>query len=301
LNNFDAQKSRDPSLRSLISRSDRVAMLAGAHDVLSAKLVQRCGCDGVWASSLEIATSRGQVDNDRLTMTDVLSVTTSMAAAVSIPVLVDAGTGWGDDGDVARVVSAFESCGAAGICIEDTAYPKCNSLFEGSRRLTPPLEFAERVSRACDARTSDEFLIVARVEALIAGLGHDEALRRAATYEQAGSDAIVIHAKSRNDEEVVGVVLAWTGSAPLVLIPTMYPWLQIQQLQPLGNVRMVIYANQGLRAAMGATEKAFRQIQHDGHAGGVEQWITPIDELLDLQSQLSREELAAVDPPEDVA
>ena len=297
MSTFDAREPRSPSLRILISRSDRLALLAGAHDVISAKLVERCGWDGVWASSLEIATSRGQVDDDRLTMTDVLCVSSSMASAVSIPVLADAGTGWGDNGDVTRVVSAFESGGAAGICIEDTAYPKCNSLLEGSRGLTPSLEFAERVSRACDARTSDEFLIVARVEALIAGLGPEETLRRAADYERAGADAIVIHAKNRSDEEVLGVVRTWTGSAPLVLIPTMYPELPIQRLQEFGNVCMIIYANQGLRAAMGATEKAFRQIQNDGHAGGVEGWIAPIDELLDLQNQLVRKEEVDVDPP----
>ena len=290
MSSIDNRVSCCPNLRSLISRNGRLTLLAGAHDVLSAKLVERCGCDGVWASSLEIATSRGQVDNDRLTMTDVLTVTSSMASAVSIPVLADAGTGWGDDGDVVHVVSAFESVGAAGICIEDTAYPKSNSLLEGSRQLTPPCEFADRVSRACNARTSDEFLIVARVEALIAGLGPDETLRRADIYEQAGADAIVIHAKTRNDEEVLSVVGAWTGSAPLVLIPTMYPDLSIQRLKSFGNVCMVIYANQGLRAAIGAMEKAFRQIQHDGHAGGVEQWITPIAELLDMQNQLNRKE-----------
>ena len=77
----------------------------------------------------------------------------------------------------------------------------------------------------------------------------------------------------------------------------MYPELPIQRLQEFGNVCMIIYANQGLRAAMGATEKAFRQIQNDGHAGGVEGWIAPIDELLDLQNQLVRKEEVDVDPP----
>jgi phosphoenolpyruvate phosphomutase len=271
-------------------RGGRVALMAGAHDVLSAKLAERCGYDGVWASSLEIATSRGKVDNDRITMTDVLPVAGSMASAVSIPVLADAGTGWGENGDITRVVSAFESLGVSGICIEDTEYPKCNSLLTGSRALTSSSVFAERISRACSARTTSTFQIVARDEALIAGLGVDEALRRSAEYEQAGADAIVIHAKKRDCEEVTAVIRAWTGSASLVLIPTMYPDIPIRRLQNFGNVGMVIYANQGLRAAIGATEKAFRQIQENGHAGGIEKWIAPIDELLEIQHQMISEE-----------
>lgn len=182
--------------RSSLLPGDRVARIAGAHDVLSAKLVERCGFDGVWASSLEIATARGKIDDDRLTMHDLFAVTESMASAVSIPVLADAGTGWGDRGDVADVVTAFESCGAAGICIEDMAWPKCNSLLDRSHALASPVEFADRVTRACQARRSDKFVIIARVEALVAGMGIDEALHRAGRYEKAGADAIVIHAKS---------------------------------------------------------------------------------------------------------
>ena len=248
--------------------------------------MEHCGYDGIWASSLEIATSRGRVDDDRLTMTDVLSVTRSITNAVSIPILADAGTGWGDDGDVTSVVRAFELVGAAGICIEDTAYPKCNSLLSGSRSLTAHDAFAARVAAACAARSGDEFLILARVEALVAGLGIDEALRRAECYAKAGADAIVIHAKTHCCDEVLQVVGSWTGSVPLVLIPTMYPELEVQQLPLRGNVGLVIYANQGMRAAFGTTEKAFRQIRQEGHAGGVEKWIAPIDDLLDLQRQL---------------
>jgi len=298
LDSLDTCRANSPSLRSSISRSDRIVLLAGAHDVLSAKLAERSGSDGIWASSLEISTSRGKVDDDRVTMTDVLCATRSMVAAVSIPVLADAGTGWGDRGDVTGVVHGFELCGAAGICIEDTAYPKRNSLLDGPRDLTPPPEFAQRISRACSARQNHEFLIVARVEALVAGLGHDETLRRAAIYEQAGADAIVLHSKATTDEEVLDVVNAWTGSVPIVLIPTTYPGMPIRRVRQFGNVRMLIYANQGLRAAMWATEKAFRQIRHDRHAGGVEQWIKPVEEVLDLQIQFSQREQSAIDPPD---
>jgi phosphoenolpyruvate phosphomutase len=272
------------------SQKDRVAILAGAHDVLGAQLLERCDYDGVWASSLEIAASHGKIDDDRLTMSEVLSVTAAMAGAVSIPVLADVGTGWGDDGNVSRVVSAFESVGAGGICMEDTAYPKCNSLLPGSRRLSNPTAFAERISTACAARENDAFQIFARVEALVAGLGIEEALRRASFYGRAGADAIVIHAKTRCDKDVIEVVRNWEGSTPLVLIPTMYPDLSIDQIESYGSVRFVIYANQGLRAAMGATETAMRQIQADRHAGRVDQWIAPVDDLLSTQKELLERE-----------
>ncbi len=278
------------SFGSMKSQSDRVAVLAGAHDVLGAQLLERCGYDGVWASSLEIAASHGKIDDDRLTMCDVLSVTAAMARAVSIPVLADVGTGWGDEGDVSRVVTAFESVGAGGICMEDTAYPKCNSLLAGSRRLSNAALFAERISTACSARTNDDFLIFARVEALVAGLGIEEALRRASLYGRAGADAIVIHAKTKCDQEVIEVVRRWEGATRLVLIPTMYPNLSIDQMESYGTVGFVIYANQGLRAAIGATETAMRQIQADRHAGRVDQWIAPLDELLSTQKELLEKE-----------
>jgi phosphoenolpyruvate phosphomutase len=271
-----------------MSRRDSVGMMAGAHDVLSATIVEKCGWDGVWASSLEIAASRGLPDDDQLIMTDVLSVTRAMASAVSLPVLADAGTGWGDDGDVAQVVRAFEASGAAGICIADSTYPKRNSLLVGPHALTPRPDFAKRVSRACDARSNTNFLIVARVEALIAGHGAGEALGRVAAYEESGADAVVIHAKARCSKEVMRVADAWTGAVPLVLIPTTYPELSRQHLSLTGNVRLLIYANHGLRAAMTATERVFRQIRTTGEASGAESWIAPIDDLLALQSNWSR-------------
>lgn len=269
---------------------DRVAMLAGAHDVLGAQLVERCGFDGVWVSSLEIAASHGKIDDDRLTMCEILAVTAAMAGAVSIPVLADVGTGWGDDGDVSRVVRAFESAGASGICMEDTAFPKCNSLLAGSRRLSDPATFAQRISTACAARTNDAFQIVARVESLVAGLGIAETLQRGSRYADAGADAVVIHAKTKCDKQVIEVARRWEHSTPLVLIPTMYPSLSIDQIESYGSVRFVIYANQGIRASIGAAETALRQIQVDRHAGRVDQWIAPLDQLLGTQQELLAQE-----------
>lgn len=267
-------------------RHGQVTVLAGAHDALGAQLLERCGYDGVWASSLEIATSHGKIDDDRLTMNDVLSVTASMARSVSIPVIADVGTGWGDDGNISGVVEAFESVGAGGICMEDTAYPKRNSLLAGSRLLSEAKSFAERVSTAISVRTCTEFLIFARVEALVAGLGIEEALRRASLYELAGADAIVIHAKTRCHDDVMEVVRNWQGTTPLVLIPTKFPNLSIDQMGSCGTVGFVIYANQGLRAAISATESAMRQIQEDRHAGNVDRWIAPIERLLSTQTEL---------------
>ncbi len=275
------------SLREAISQADGIAMFAGAHDVVSALLAERAGYDGVWASSLAIATACGHLDDDRYTMSDVLSTTVAMTRVVKIPVIADVGAGWSADGDVGTIVTAFEAARAAGLCVEETAYPRRNSLYDEQRRLTPMDEFATRISRAVSARLTTEFLILARVEALIAGLGCDETLRRAAAYEAAGADAIVVHSTSLTHDEVEIVARRWTGNVPLALIPTKYPRLPISAFRRIPQAGMLIYANHSLRASMKAMELVLQQIQTDGHAGNVEQWITPVNEVLDLQSRFS--------------
>ena len=196
-----------------------------------------CDYDGVWASSLEIAASHGKIDDDRLTMSEVLSVTAAMAQAVSIPVLADVGTGWGDDGDVSRVVTAFESVGAGGICMEDTAYPKCNSLLAG----IAPLVKLHSIRRThlngmCRRVTVMPFRFSLAWKHSLPGLGSRRRLRRASLYGRAGADAIVIHAKTKCDKEVIEVVRNWEGATPLALIPTMYPNLSIDQMESYGTV-----------------------------------------------------------------
>jgi phosphoenolpyruvate phosphomutase len=144
-------------------------------------------------------------------------------------------------------------------------------------------EFQGKVAAACAARSSEYFTVIARVEALIAGLGQDEALRRGLAYAEAGADAILIHSKQKTPDEILGFVKSWPGKVPLVLVPTAYPQLTEADIAALGNVGLVIYGNHAIRAAVGAMRAVFSQIRADGGIANVDAALPTVESIMDLQ------------------
>ncbi len=126
-------------------------------------------------------------------------------------------------------------------------------------------------------------MVIARVEALIAGWGQEEAQRRANRYVDAGADAILIHSKSSDPGEIIDFVKQWGARAPLVLVPTTYPSLTEKRIEELGKVKMVVYANHPLRAAIRAMEEVLGKIQHDGGIYEVDHLVVPMKHVFDLQ------------------
>ena len=256
----------------------------GARDALEARLVERAGFDFVWSSSLGISASHAVPDASLLGMDQYLKAARSMREAVGIPVLADCDTGYGNERNVAYAVRLFEEAGVAGACFEDKSFPKENSLLpDGRQDLAPLEEFREKIETAVAARRSKEFAVVARVEALVAGWGQEEALRRARTYDAAGADLILIHSRSRSPEEILEFVRRWDGRAPVVLVPTMYPSLTEPKVRALRKVRMVIYANQALRAAVAAQEDVLAEIRRAGGIHTVDSRIAPLGHIFELQ------------------
>jgi phosphoenolpyruvate phosphomutase len=151
------------------------------------------GFDTIWASGLEISAANAVPDANILTMKDYLEAASNINEAVSIPVIADCDTGYGNSNNVIRLVKKYEAAGIAAICIEDKCFPKVNSYIPGRQELAPLMEFVGKIMAAKDAQDSPEFMVIARVEALIAGWGLEEAWRRAEAYAEAGADAILIH------------------------------------------------------------------------------------------------------------
>jgi phosphoenolpyruvate phosphomutase len=268
-----------------------VIRVAGAHDALGAKLAERAGFEAVWSSSLEISASHAVPDADILTMSEFLEPAQAMADAVSIPVVADVDTGYGNANNVIRMVRKFEAAGLAAVCIEDKLFPKINSFISGRQELAPIAEFVGKLMAAKHAQGAPEFMVIARIEALIAGFGLDEALRRAHKYVEAGADAILIHDKSPSPKTIAQFARAWDCSAPLVAIPTTYYTVTIKELEQMG-FKMVIYANHGLRSAIAAMQQTFAQILAAGSTAPVEDRIAPMSLVFDLQGfpQLKRDE-----------
>ena len=272
------------SLRERLNAPASLLRLAGAHNALSAKLVESAGFDGLWASSLEISAAAGVADDEYVTTFCVLPAVKQMAGVVDCPIVVDCASAPAP-ADMAAFVVAMEMAGASGLCFEDARPPKINSLRQGMHRQVSRDEFCRRIDAAVQSRSDPHTCILARVESLIAGTGQHDALERATAYADAGADALLIHSKSPMPDEILSFAAAWRRSEPLVIVPTTYCSLTLEQVRSGGQVRMVIYANQGLRAVIAAMQQTFAHILSDETTSNVEDSLTPLAELFALQDE----------------
>ncbi|HEX7403069.1 MAG TPA: phosphonopyruvate hydrolase, partial [Usitatibacter sp.] len=240
--------------------------------------------DAIWGSGFELAASYAVPDASILPMSTHLEMTRAIAATVSIPLIADIDTGFGNAINVSYAIPQFEAAGASAVVMEDKTFPKDTSLRDGGRQeLVRIEEFQGKVEAACAARGDRDFMVIARVEALIAGLGQEEAQRRALAYEEAGADGILIHSKSRTPGEIREFVRGWKGRVPLVLVPTAYPQLTEADIAALGKVGLVIYGNHAIRAAAGAMRAAFAQIRREGGIAGVDKTLPTVGDIIELQ------------------
>ena len=206
--------------------SKTILKVGGAFDAMSAKLVEINEFDAIWAGSFAISATHALPDASILTMTEFLHASQNMAEACNIPVIADCDTGFGGPKNVSHLVKKYEKAGISGISIEDKIFPKENSLLKnGKNTLISEKEFVAKIIAAREAKVDNDFLIIARTEALIAEQGIDEAIKRALAYEKAGADAILIHSKKDSPDEVFEFADSWGGNIPLVVVPTTYPCL----------------------------------------------------------------------------
>src|SRR2546430_3452232 len=259
-----------------------VIRVGGAHDALSALVAEEVGFDAVWASSLAISAARGLPDMSLLTMTDYLQAASHINDVCACPVIADCDTGFGNTANVAYLVRQYESAGVAAICIEDKVFPKRNSFVDAEQILEDADVFARKIEVAKQTQRSADFVVIARTEAAIAGAGIPEALRRAHKYVDAGADAILMHSKSAQPDEVLTFLEEWQGRAPVVVVPTTYFDWHVDDAAKAG-VTMVIYANQALRAAVHSIRSALRETLATGSSVSIEKTIAPMADIFRLQ------------------
>jgi len=269
-------------LRALLQRPG-IIKTVGAHDALSAKLIQLAGFDAIWASGFAISASLKCIpDASFITSSEQLEVERNMAEAITIPIIADVDTGYGNALNVMRTVNEQERAGVAAICIEDNVYPKRCSFYAGVRReLIPVEEHCGKIRAAKAAQTVPDFVVIARTEALIAGWGQEEALTRAEAYAQAGADAVLIHSKSPTFDELKAVAKAWSGRVPLVVVPTIFDGVTAAELEDSG-FKIVIYANQMVRASIRAMRDALDVIKKDTRPGSVNDRIVKLKEVYEI-------------------
>jgi len=253
---------RSARLRQLLA-APGTTLLLDAYDALSARIVAESGCPAIWASGLGMSAAAGLRDNNEASWTQVLETLEFMADATACPILADGDTGFGNFNNLRRFVRKLCQRGIAGVCIEDKVFPKANSFADTPQALCPVAEFRGKIRAAKDAQTDPDFVLVARVEALVVGRGMEEALRRAEAYRQAGADAILIHSKAPTADEVVTFARRWQRRAPLLVVPTKYPDTPPEVFREAG-IDAVIWANFSLRAAIQAVQAAAAAVVRDG-------------------------------------
>jgi phosphoenolpyruvate phosphomutase len=283
------QQSKAAAFRKRFLTAKKPLIIVGAHDGLGAQLIEKHGFDGVWASGLEISASHGVPDANILTMTQYLERAQEMNMNSGIPVICDVDTGYGNSSNVHYMVQQYEAAGIAGIVIEDKLFPKVNSFMPGRQELASIIEFCGKLEAAQAAKQTEGFLVIARVEALIAGWGHDEALKRAEAYRKAGADAILIHSKSTQPDEIRAFLKAWKKRGPIVLVPTTYPDMTYDEMAKSG-VNMIIYANQCLRASITAMHNTLETMQREKSTVSLEKNIATVKEIFELQGMMAMKE-----------
>lgn len=274
--------SKPARLRELLE-SAQLDFIMEAHNGVSARIVERCGFEGIWASGLAISTQYGVRDSNEASWTQVVDMLEFMSDITDIPILLDGDTGYGNFNNMRRLVKKLGQRGIAGVAIEDKQFPKLNSFINGERQPLADIdEFCGKIKAGKDSQTDPDFCIVARIEALIAGWGMSEALKRAEAYHAAGADGILIHSKRSRPNEILDFAREWGGRCPLIIVPTKYYSTPTDVFRQSG-INLVIWANHMIRAAVAAMERVAQAVQENESVADIEDRIAPVDHLFELQ------------------
>jgi len=289
--NPHSEPTKASALRTMIE-SGQLEFLLEAHNGISARIADEAGFKGIWASGLALSAQFGVRDNNEASWTQVVDMLEFMSDATPVPILLDGDTGYGNFNNMRRLVRKLEQRDIAGVCIEDKIFPKTNSFIGGERQpLADTDEFCGKIAAGKDSQADDDFCIVARVEALIAGWDIGEALRRGEAYRRAGADAILIHSKLSRPDQIVEFAAEWANRAPLVIVPTKYYSTPVEVFRK-AEISVVIWANHMIRSAVQAMQKTAAVIYETESLTEVEDRIARVDELFRLQGA---DELAAAE------
>ena len=268
--------------RSLLN-SPKLEFLLEAHNGISAKIAEESGFKGLWAGGLAIAAQYGVRDSNEASWTQVLEVLEFMADATSIPIMLDGDTGYGNFNNVRRLVQKLEQRGIAAVCIEDKLYPKTNSFIDGNKQELANIdEFCSRIKAGKDAQKDDEFSIITRVEAFIAGWGLGEAVKRAEAYHEAGSDGILIHSAKSEPSEIIAFKNEWGDRLPVIIVPTKYYSTPTEIFSQVG-ISIAIWANHMIRSSIESMQQTAASIIQKKSVVALEDKIASVSEIFRLQ------------------
>jgi len=284
---------RMKSLKELIYSKKPVRILE-AHNGLTGLIVEKTKVekdgkikefDGMWVSSLCDSTAKGKPDIELVDLTSRLNTINDILEVTTKPIIVDGDTG-GQIEHFVYTVKTLERLGVSAIIIEDKTGLKKNSLFGTEVEQTQDTieHFCDKIRAGREARVTTDFMIVSRIESLIAGAGMDDALTRAKAYIEAGTDGIMIHSKEKDGKEIIEFCRKYNefeNRVPLVVVPTSYNFMKEDELVELG-INVIIYANHLIRSAYPAMVNTAKSILENGRSKEASTNCMPIKEILTL-------------------
>ena len=286
-------QNRVSRLKRLLSSKDIVRILE-SHNSLTGLIIENIKVtkkkvniefDGMWSSSLTDSATKGKPDNSSVDFSSRISSLNDMMDVTTKPLVFDADNG-GQLEHLPFLVRSLERSGVSAIIMEDKIGLKKNSLFKNQKdtKQDKPELFAKKIKKICNSRNSNDFLFIARIESFILGKGLNDALKRAEIYSKAGADAILIHSKEKTPNEIFSFAKKFKKSKnfiPLVSVPSTYSKVYEKDLINNG-FKLVIYANQLLRAAYPAMEFAAKKILENGRSFEIENKIISIKKIINL-------------------
>ena len=258
----------------------RFLKVGGAHDALTAVLLERAGFPAVWVSGFALSAAQfAMPDVNLVSLTESVDATRRICEAVTVPVIVDADNGFGDESNAFRAVREYGLAGAASVCIEDNTFPKRCSLYPGApRELVSIDEMCRKLEAAKRAAESFAITLIGRVESLIAGLGVADAITRANAYADAGADIVLIH--SQSFAPLKEIMATGQLKRPLLVVPTLFGDTPFEEMAACG-IAGAIYANQALRSMVHACARlASRMLTAQG--------LTELDDMLVKVSDINK-------------
>lgn len=245
--------------------------------------------DAMWISSLCDSTAKGKPDIELVDMTSRFRTIDDVMEVTTKPIIFDGDTG-GLTEHFVYTVRSLERMGVSAVIIEDKTGLKKNSLFgtEVVQELDSIEHFSEKIRAAKQVQLTDDFMIIARLEALILEKGQEEALKRAHAFVEAGADGIMIHSRKKTPDEIFEFCDAFRSTdkeTPIVVVPTSYNSVTEQELIEHG-IDIVIYANQLTRSAFPAMEQTAKDILKYHRAKEVDDRLMPIKDIISLIDEL---------------
>jgi phosphoenolpyruvate phosphomutase len=253
---------------------------AGIYDGMSAILAESAVFDFLWLGSFSISASLGLPDAGLLDVADVKRVLTTARRVSSLPLVVDVEAGYGDDVRAFYAAEALMAAGATAVCLEDNGGPHRCSLYDGfPRTLNAVGDQCAKIAAMREAVAPYGGIIIARTEAIVAGLGVEEALRRSEAYVSAGARAVFVQCVSPQGlDQLLSFSVHWNRRTPLFIAPTRYEQVERRAFHDAGATHY-IYANQALRAAHHAIAEVYRQVMTSGTVANLETRLSGVSDV----------------------